>query len=356
MFFCPAMCDAGARSYETHFYCALCGGPFAKVLRTAVPPAPPNNVDYHHELYGGRSTDGVDTDLENEFNLDPEDNRILPEEFVLNNMSHAAKRSRALRLRAEEDGFRRGMAGEQRTTWHAYDGGLISTQQMKWTKNLRALIYKRANRQPFNHHRYLNDGQNAYLTGRGLIRQSQNWADAFASIEEDEGHDESDGSDVHTEFPVFSDEEIQHGIYGFHVYQELGRLDSHYIISSIPFHDECWTMLDLAIEEAGKERGIDEMNERIEMDDLWGYLRGLVGVTGVMDSSIVPQSTWAALLEERRGDGIVTRLGEVDYREGQGAGEGWQWKHEEGLHVSYLAILSAWNGIITDRFYLVACC
>ena len=338
------MCDAGARSYETHFYCALCGGPFAKVFRTAVPPAPPNNVDYHHELYGGRSTDGVDTDLENEFNLDPKDNRILPEEFVLNNMSHAAKRSRALRFRAEEGGFRRGMMGEQRTTWHAYDGDLISTQQMKWTKNLRALIYKRANRQPFNHHRYLNDGQNAYLTGRGLIRQSQNWADAFASIEEDEGHDESDGSDVHTEFPVFSDEEIQHGTYGFHVYQELGRLDSHYIISSIPFHDECWTMLDLAIEEAGKERGIDEMNERVGVDGLWGYLRGLVGVTGVMDSSIVPQSTWAALLEERRGDGIVTRLGEVDYREGQGAGEGWQWKHEEGLHVSYLPVLSAWNG------------
>ncbi|RPB04039.1 hypothetical protein L873DRAFT_1668292 [Choiromyces venosus 120613-1] len=326
------MCDAGARSYETHFYCALCGGPFAKVFRTAVPPAPPNNIDYDHELYGGRSTDGTDTSLENEFNLDPEDNRILPEEFVLNNMSHAAKRSRALRLRAEKEGFRRGMMGEQRTTWHAYDGKLISTQQMKWTKSLRALISRKANRQPFNHDRYLNNGRDAYLTGRGLIRQSQNWADAFASIEEDEGHDESDGSDVHTEFPVFSDEEIKHHTYGFNVYQELGRSDARYVISSIPFHDECWTMLDLAIEEAGKERGIDEMNERIKMDDLWGYLRGLVGMTGVMDSSIVPQSTWAALLEERRVDGIVTRLGEVDYREGQAAGEGWQWKHEEGLH------------------------
>jgi hypothetical protein len=188
-----------------------------------------------------------------------------------------------------------------------------------------------------NYRQYLPEDKTAYLTGRGLIRQSQNWADAFASIEEDEAGDEDADPDtprVHTEHPVFSDEDVRQGTYGFHVYQELGREDSHYVISSIPFHDECWTLLDLAIEEAGKERGIDGMNERVEIDDLWGYLRGLVGMTGVMDSAILPHSTWAALLEERRGAGIVTRLGEVDYREGQGAGEGWQWKHEEGFHVS----------------------
>lgn len=330
--------SARPRSYETHFYCALCSGPFAQVFRTAESPATPSHAahgdpDFYGDC-GGKdeygNLDDENLDLENEFNVPREDNREVPEEVVLNNMGHAAKRSRILRLRAETAGRRRGIMSERGKTSQAYDGRRISAKQIKWTKNLRALICRRAMRHPLNHDHYLAHGETAYLTGRGLIRQEQNWADAFASIEEDEGGIPG----MHTEHPVFSDEDRLRNNYGFHVYQELGREDCRYVISSIPFHDECWSLLDLAIEESGKERGVEQMNERIDMDDLWGYLQGLVTATGAVDSATVPNSTAAALLEEHRGGEMVTRLREVDYREAQGSGEGWQWKHEEGLHVS----------------------
>lgn len=332
-----AMSDARSRSYETHFYCALCGGPFAQVFRTAEIPATPSHaVQGDHDTYhcGGKDEYyDENLDLDNEFNVPQEDNREVPEKVVLNNMSHAAKRSRILRLRAEKEGRRRGVMSERGKTWQAYDGRRISAKQINWTKNLRALIYKRAMKHPLNYDHYLANNETAYLTGRGLIRQAQNWADAFASIDEDEG----DGtSDTHTEHPIFSDEDRLHNTYGFHVYQELGREDCRYVISSIPFHDECWSLLDLAIEESGKERGVKRMNERIDMDDLWGYLQGLVTFTGVVNSATVPNSTVAALREEYRGGEIVTRLREVDYREGQGSGDGWQWKHQEGLHVRFI--------------------
>lgn len=331
------MLDAQPRSYETHFYCALCGGPFAQVFRTAESPATPSYAarDDHdiydcgaRDKYGNRYDENLD--LEKEFNVPREDNREVPEEVVLNNMNHVAKRGRILRLRAETEGRRRGIMSERGTTWQAYDGKRISTKQMEWTKSLRALIHKRAISHPLNYEHYLANNETAYLTGRGLIRQEQNWADAFASIDEDEG------GGTHTEHPIFSDEDRMRNTYGFHVYQELGRGDCRYVISSIPFHDECWSLLDLAIEESGKERGVERMNELIDMDDLWGYLRGLVTVTGVADSANVPNSIAAALLEERRGGEIVTRLREVDYREGQGSSDGWQWKHEEGLHVRFI--------------------
>lgn len=329
------MSGARSRSYETHFYCALCGGPFAQVFRTAVSPATPSHaVPNHHETYDC-GTNGNDDDydenldLESEFNVRPEDNRKVPEEAVLNNMSDAAKRSRNLRLRAEKEGRRRGMMHERRTSWQAYDGRRISTRQMRWTKNLRALICTKAVKQPLNYDYYLVDDDLAYLTGRGVIRQEQNWADAFASIDEDEG----DGTlGEHTEHPIFSDEDRANNTYGFHLYQELGRADCRYVISSIPFHDECWSLLDLAIEESGKERGVERMNEHVDMNNLWRYFRGFI--TGMVEDAIVPYST-AAVLSERRGE-IVTRLGEVDYREGQGSGDGWQWKHEEGLHVRFV--------------------
>lgn len=332
-----------ARSYRTHFYCALCGGPFAKVKRTAVAPTCVIPQSYGENGNDG-SDDAEDTDPSVEFNLSPEENTILPETCVTADMSPAAKRSRALRLRAERDGFRRGMMPEERVTRQAYDGNLISTKQMKWTKCLRALVSRDARHHPQNYRDYLHRDGTSYLTGRGIIRQSENWADAFASIEEDEaeGVDDAEGADddddaprVHSEFPVFSERNIRLGTYGFQVYQELGRMDSYYVISSIPFHDECWTLLDLAIEVAGRERGIERVNEIIGVDDLWSYLRGLVGLAGLADSAMMADSTDAALLEGQRGAGIVTRLGEVDYREGQGAGEGWRWKHEEGLHVSH---------------------
>ncbi|KAL7276946.1 hypothetical protein RUND412_000039 [Rhizina undulata] len=321
----------GTKSYETHFYCALCGGPFAQVLRTAVSPA--QQPDCSSDDYGFSETDdSANTDVENEFNKPLDENRVIPDEVVLQNMGHAARRSRSLRLRAEEEGRRRGMMNENRTTWQAYDGRRISVKQMEWTKNLRALISRKASNQPLNHQQYLADGQLAYLTGRGLIRQVQNWADGFASIDEDEQTedypDDDEESQVHTAYPIIPQAAIRRNTYGFHVYQELGRQDSDYVISSIPFHDECWTLLDLAIEESGKERGINRMNERLDIDDLWSYLRGLVGVSGVKK---VPNSTSAALHGEGRWE-VVTRLGEVDYLEAQGSGEGWNWKHEEGFH------------------------
>ncbi|KAI5790275.1 hypothetical protein EDC01DRAFT_121523 [Geopyxis carbonaria] len=316
--------------YDTHFYCALCGGPFAQVFRTPENPAQHcySNVSDDGAEQSTSQPDPTDLDPKNEFNYSGGDDRIIPEEVVEQDMSYIAARSRKLRLRAQQEGRRKGIMKEPSIVRQAYDGRRISTQQMKWTKNLRALINRKAEQQPLNYENYLQPQTGAYLTGRGLIRQRDTWADAFANIEEDEtieaAEDDEDGDVIaHTEFPVFSDSARARNTFGFQVYKELGPHPNSFI-TSIPFHDECWTLLDLALEESGLERGLSGMNERLTDDDLWFYLRSLITISGEKQE---PHQTFS----ECRKD-AVTRLGDIDYREAQSSGEGWHWKHEDGRH------------------------
>ena len=299
-------------SYKTHFYCALCGGPFAQVYRTQASSA-------KQEVHLLPSNSGSELESEEEylddvFNIPEEENIEIPEEAVLENMGYAASRHREYRIRASVKGLRRGIMSENRRAMKAYDGRQISTRELRWTRHLRALIHKRAKSFPAGGQEFF-DTSSQFLTGRGQIRQVDAWADAFASYEEEGELIVRMGSP-----------------YGFQVYQEFGRMDSEFVISSIPFHEQCHDMLVYATEVAAKERGVDIDHVPIdETDDIvWGYLRSLVGISAVSTLGFGTVSTFDAIM---RG-GVITRLGEVDYREAQGSGEGFQWRHDEGLHVS----------------------
>ena len=333
------MRSARKQQYDTHFYCALCGGPFAHVFRTPLNPATTTHNTNDDDNNANDYDDSTNTDPENEFNHSSEENRIIPEEAVEQDMSYAAKRSRRLRLEAQQHGKRKGMMPEPRTVRQAYDGQRIAVDQMKWTRNLRAIINRKAREHPLNYELYLDQDSLAYMTGRGLIRQGYNWADAYASIEEDEDVDDDDNDDddddndarVHPEYPVFSDSARMNNTYGFHVYKEFNAHHTSSFISSIPFHDECWSLLDLAVEETGNELGLENMNETLSMDTIWGHLRSLITVSG--DKQEGPGSQSTRTLQPDHPRSVITRLGEVDYREAQSSGEGWHWKHEDGCHV-----------------------
>lgn len=311
------------QQYETHFYCALCGGPFSHVYRTAErAQAGPAGVRMADD-------DAADTTLDSEFNVAAGDNRVVPEEVVLEGMGHAARRARDQRQRSAAGGQRRGMLPEPRTVRAAYDGRRLGARHMTWLRSLRALVHTRARNHPLGYREFLDDGQLAYLTGRGLVRCDENWADAFASIEADES--EHADAHAHHDVPVFSDRALENNTFGFHLYQELGREGLEFFVSAIPFHDECWSLLDLATEVSGIERGLSAMNEKVSVSDLWDHLRSLVGVSGTQK---VTEQTCSLLRQGTNRRDVVTRLGEVDYREAEASGEGWQWKHEDGCHVS----------------------
>ena len=319
-------------SYRTHFYCALCGGPFAQVFRTAAEAAPPKGPEtaskapedctgYNHgpglSPVSG-AADPEDIGLENRFNIPVDENHVIPEEVVLENIGYAASRHRDHRLRAFEKGLRRGIMPENGLTFKAYDGRRISAKQMQWTRDLRALIHEKAKDVPIGGQEYFTPGRSQFLTGRGRIRQVGAWADASANYEEENELRVDTGSP-----------------YGFQVYQEFGRLDSEFVISSIPFHEQCWDLLVYATDVSARERGVVMRHGPIDEheDILWGYLRGLVGISGV--AKWLGSGTVSTLHGSRRGE-VITRLGEADYREAQGSGEGFQWRHDEGLHVSLL--------------------
>lgn len=302
-------------SYKTHFYCALCGGPFAQVFRTqatsAKQEAPSDSGSEFIRL------ESEEEYLDDAFNIPEEDNCEVPEEAILENMGYAASRHREYRIRASMEGLRRGIMSENRRAAKAYDGCRISARQMRWTRHLRALIHKRAKFIPIGGQEFIGENNSQFLTGRGRIRQVDAWADAFASYEEEGELIAGMGSP-----------------YGFQVYQEFGRLDSEFVISSIPFHEQCHDMLVYATEVAVKERGVDIDPVPIDETDniVWGYLRGLVGISAVAKS--LGSGTVSSTLHGFMQGEVITRFGEVDYREAQGSGEGSQWRHDEGLHVS----------------------
>lgn len=284
-----------------------------------------------------------DLDPANEFNIPPERNNLIPREELDVAIGTGAAYVKSLRLRAERDGQRTGYATEQRAVHHAYDGKLISVENMAWTKSLRALIHRSAKKHPFgNIYDMIRDEggdpngpdvPNTYLSGRGQIRKHYNWADAYADIDHDEIDDEGPEPDS-----IFSNTQIKSNRFGFNVYQELLNKSTRDTLSSssIPFHEDCWTLLNLAIEIAMQDRGVapKEDEDLFSYDELWDTLAQLIGEA----SNEKNQFNFPAVLQEdprQRGE-VVTKLGLVDYRHSESSNEGWKWRHEEGLHVSIL--------------------
>lgn len=318
--------------YDTHFLCALCGGPFAEVFRTAVdchlqpqPPAENNTSDD-----GSQDAGNPDTDLSNEFNIPENENCVIPEEVVEDGMSYIARRERARRIQAQRARARNQMfvRSEPRVVQRAYNGHLISAKQMGWTRCLRALICTEAKHQPRGWQAYNEEDDGAYLTGRGMVRKWDRTADAYPSVESEE---DEPGMSI----PVFDGSARARDDFKFEMYQgqpqSISSTKTDGFISSIPFHDECWSMFETAISESRRELGLPKIQDSENDDDsddyslkpdhMWRYLRDLIAVSGVKQEVAISREQF------------ITRLSEIDYREAQSSGEGWKWKHEDGYHV-----------------------
>lgn len=287
--------------YQTHFYCSLCGGPFAQVFRTCVPA---QNQPESWEK---------DVSSEGRFNIAEDENAIIPPEIWMNDMGPIAQCARKGRGDVTT-----------RTVREAYDGTLISVQQMEWSMDLRALIHRHSTMHPQMGHPWT--GVNApppvgevYLTGRGLVKCHDNLGYAFPSFEDPD--DDDDGSTI-PQFPPWINPR-------FYLYQDAGSVD--FFLSSIPFHEECSTLLERAIEVSAQEIGFEPNSYFAPEDDIWHGLREFLG--GEPDMKKLSLSSNSLLPGEERKE-VVTRLGEINYREAQGCGEGWKWRHEDGLHVS----------------------
>ncbi|RPA73554.1 hypothetical protein BJ508DRAFT_333984 [Ascobolus immersus RN42] len=328
-------------SYHTHFYCAICGGPFAEVFRTAVQRAQRGSVPLSQDadsrcmsLDLEEEQSNKDLDPENEFNILPERNGILPREVLDADIGTGAAYVKSLRLKAEEAGQRKGYATEDREAWHAYDGRLISVEEMEWTKSLRALIHRNARHMPGPYD--FEEDENIMLTGKGQIRKEYCWADAYADFEQEE--EPAPGANL------FTDEQIRSHQFEFNVYQELVANPSRPVRDilssvSIPFHADCWDLLNMAIEVAMKDRGVvfstpdeeaPDADESFSYDELWDTFAQLIGEASNERNHI---GYPGALQEDPslRGE-VVTKFGLVDYRHSESCNEGWKWRHEEGLH------------------------
>ena len=293
-------------TYGTHFLCALCGGPFARVTVT-------EDEEFFPSPNGPFHRDTVRTD----------DNEAMEAGFLLSNLEsiHPLETELAHRI-----------VNNATTVRRAYDGTKLKRPNYNWTRVLRALINKHAKMQPAGGLAQLNFNQQTYLSGRGKVREDGSWADAYASVESEPESDEEDESGL----PHYNEN------CGFHLYQEPDRDDRKLRISSIPFHDECWNILDHAFQVARARRGIgatlgsqsDDDDEHIDTDELWFYLNELIPIA---DTENVADLTIESL---RAGtvSNVMTRLsreamGNGGYLAAESSASARCWLHHEGLHV-----------------------
>ncbi|KAI9839085.1 MAG: hypothetical protein M1838_004400 [Thelocarpon superellum] len=284
--------------YHTHFFCAICGGPFARVYRTDHGPGQTTTA-----------ADGTRAELEkpaeDRFSIPAHANHVLSAEELRENgndpsLAHARK---------------------------AYDGACITATDMEWTAELRALIHCGAQHQPGGGLVNATDrGDHVYLTGRGRVRQDASWADAHPSIHHDLDAEPEEGE---------ADVNFADGDLSFHMYQEPNRHDRKFRISSIPFHANCWDILSQALLCAHVACRLPDppQHETVTLTEIWSYLSDLIPVA--VDGKLADLH----VEELARGDAPepITRLamgcvGGRGYREAQVCGDGKTWLHLEGLH------------------------
>ncbi|KAH0544413.1 hypothetical protein FGG08_001439 [Glutinoglossum americanum] len=323
--------------YQNQFFCALCGGPFARVFRTDAQIADPVRASEQHEIVDGISSlDG--------FSVAPERNELVTLQKVREGLS-----ARAQLEYLTQDYYDGALEKLGRANIRcAYDGNKISCQDMRWTHVIRALIHREAREQPEGGPDQLTDDQLTYLTGHGTARQDASWADAYPSIEAELDFEDADEGDQ-PGIPEFDQTD-----FGFHMYEEPDSKDRKFRIGSIPFHDECWDLLDLAISVCGNKRGIPSMTvgEDLSTDDLWSYLRDLIPSSWTRSKS---ELTADSLRKKETLADPITRLsigvmGNAGYREAQLCGDGQKWLHVEGLH--WLAVSPAITPLLDEPINL----
>ncbi|KAI9679059.1 MAG: hypothetical protein M1829_001729 [Trizodia sp. TS-e1964] len=286
-------------NYRHHFFCALCGGPFARVYRA-----------------GGIQEEAVDGDGES-LTIPAHCNSLVSSSELDADTDDLHRLEQLL----QHPGRPTGSAPPQAEVRRAYNGNDINEADMRWTRVLRALIHRSAKEQPVGGLDLLADDQSTYLTYRGKVRESASWADAFVMDHEDQ-----------LGFPAFDGQNN----FGFHLYQEPDRNDRKFRISSIPFHDECWDLLDHAVRVAGARRGMPEemsLGEHINLDDLWAFLSSKISVAVTEKLSYLTTE----VLRSSAPHDIITRLspgslGNAGYREAQQCGNGRKWLHVDGQH------------------------
>ncbi|KAI9891305.1 MAG: hypothetical protein M1814_002818 [Vezdaea aestivalis] len=266
--------------YRTHFYCALCGGPFARVEIGARP-------DNDHETPTG---DQKARQLDSIAYRQKLTNKEIDTNFLNNN---------PFELELQQTSSRRASTPEVYT---AYDSAKLDSESLKWTRVIRALIHESARHQPAQGLAQLRAHDVAYLTGRGKVREDGSWADAYPSLESEPDSDEEDEFGL----PHFGDD------CGFHLYQEPDREDRQLLIGSIPFHDECWNILDHAYQVTRARKGldhvidveIDEEDQDIDVNLLW---RCLSENLSVCSAGNISDLTIASLRKGSAHD-VVSRL------------------------------------------------
>ena len=293
--------------YSTHFFCAFCGGPFSRVNRTEEPYRNPKT---RKQSSGPgrkrrRTTRNSVTDL--------------PERFLHDDLAATVHTSAS--------------DGPDRTATSAYPGRDVKQEDLKWTRVLRALIHKDAQIQPEGGQEQADEEQDVYLTGRGRVREDASWADAHPSIQDDldDREDENDTTEEDDDAPTFHDDFSR-----FHMYQEPDRNDRKYLISSVPFHEECWDIMLQALNHSRAIRGLPDqaVEELLDLDIIWAYLVNLIptAVDGRLSDLTVD-----AMTRGIAGDYIrrlsIGCMGNEGYREAQRAGHGSKWDHIEGQHV-----------------------
>ncbi|KAI9710822.1 MAG: hypothetical protein M1812_007371 [Candelaria pacifica] len=227
-------------NYKTPFYCALCGLPFARVFRT----------DDHHKDDQDRS--GQCQQASSEQATPDEQNGILSRE----ESEQLIGSDDCLELKLRERRYL-----EEYKVGRAYNGQNISGKQVEWIGSLRALLHRDAKAHPEGGRDNLEG--DVYLTGRGMVAQDASWAYASPSIDTEIEEGDVEGGSLRHEAQ-----------YGFHVYEEPERDDRRFFYSSIPFHDQCWDILDLAVQLMQERKGISDiaLGESIELKPLWSSL------------------------------------------------------------------------------------
>lgn len=239
------MGDSG--NYKTPFYCALCGSPFAQVYRTykGGEETHPEGGNQEHEA---RSSYAICKGDNNSLSAEEVERAVGADHYL----ELKLREDQYIRARADDYGIRR-----------AYDGRKISGEQLEWISSVRALVHRFAKVQPEGGIDQLEDDSDVYLTGQGRVAQDASWAYAPPSIEFEMEDQEGEG--------ILESINEQ---YGFHLYQEPERRDRRFCYSSIPFHDQCWEILDLALHTIQESRGLPDgaLGEGISLNDLWHSL------------------------------------------------------------------------------------
>ncbi|KAI9777820.1 MAG: hypothetical protein M1835_005126 [Candelina submexicana] len=233
-------------NYKTPFYCALCGLPFARVLRTDKQ----QNRDDQYGVAQWHQGSSVQT-------IPEEENSLLSCEEV----QQLLGADDCLELKLREPQYTRSNLEEHKVR-RAYEGHKITGEHLEWIGSLRALIHRFAKAQPEGGRDQLEGHSDVYLTGRGRVAEDASWAYAAPAID-------TEIEDVDTGWSIRR--QVQ---YGFHLYQEPERNDRRFFYSSIPFHDQCWDILDLAVQFVQERKGMPDLahGEGIDLDHLWTSL------------------------------------------------------------------------------------